>query len=760
VTAGATTVVFLVAAGVLAASTVDPPVPRPVASRAPEVQCRNPAFGASDLTCTPLIPTPDLESRASAVLELQPLPTPFDVSVTVDGRPRQRLIATIAGLPAPRTLGNYSTYMAWAYTLSLDSAVKLGPVTNGRTDLVELDYDQFRILISAEQSPDVAERTGRLVLRGTSPSARLMAHRDLYQPAAMGALLDTNATSTAMEMHGGMMHGASSLGWRMPPVPPWIPMMPGMHGLDPVVKPFLPSADPATLPAAVPSQAVTLHDGDTLKLDARLVRRTIQGKTFTMYGFNGQYPGPLIKVDQGATIIVQFHNTIDQPSAVHWHGVRLDNRFDGVPGVTQPAVPPGGRFTYRVHFTDAGIYWYHPHVREDIEQNLGLYGNMLVRSPHPGYYGPANREEVLMLSDLLVDDHGIAPYGREAPTQALMGRFGTVLRVNGEPSDSLNVKRGEVVRFFFTNVANSRLYNLSFTGARMKVVATDVGKFEREEWVPSVVIAPAQRYVVDVQFDKPGSVTLVNRVQALVHMVGTYFQEVDTLGLIHVTGEPAEPNHTAAFATLRHNADVMADIDSVRPYFSKPVDHTVVLTLRTHGLPAAVSNMLLGINQSVEWNDGMPMMNWLATGKQVTWVMRDSATGKENMDISWRFNQGDLVKLRFINDPSSSHAMDHPIHLHGQRFLVLSRDGVPNENLAWKDTAVIPAGETVDVLVDMSNPGRWMMHCHIAEHLGSGMMAVFTVVPKGPHQHAGAAGAASHESHTGGTHASHARTRR
>jgi FtsP/CotA-like multicopper oxidase with cupredoxin domain len=88
-----------------------------------------------------------------------------------------------------------------------------------------------------------------------------------------------------------------------------------------------------------------------------------------------------------------------------------------------------------------------------------------------------------------------------------------------------------------------------------------------------------------------------------------------------------------------------------------------------------------------------------------------------------------MVKLRLFNDPASSHAMNHPIHLHGQRFLVLSRDGVSNENLVWKDTAVIAAGETVDLLVDMSNPGQWMLHCHIAEHLSGGMMATFTVDP-------------------------------
>src|SRR5262249_30596623 len=139
------------------------------------------------------------------------------------------------------------------------------------------------------------------------------------------------------------------------------------------------------------------------------------------------------------------------------------------------------------------------------------------------------------------------------------------------------------------------------------------------------------------------------------------------------------------------------------------------------------TNMLIGVNAPMEWNDGTPMMNWLATSREVSWVLRDSATGKENMDIDWSFRRGQVVKLRIYNDPLTSHAMAHPIHLHGQRFLVLDRDGVRNENLGWKDTAIVPAGQTVDLLVEMSNPGRWMLHCHVAEHLGAGMMATFTV---------------------------------
>ena len=225
-------------------------------------------------------------------------------------------------------------------------------------------------------------------------------------------------------------------------------------------------------------------------------------------------------MDEGSTIVVRFTNRTDFPTAVHWHGVRLDNRFDGVPHVTQDPVPPGGSFEYRVHFRDAGIYWYHPHHREDVLQDLGLYGNLLVRSRDPNFFAPANREEVLMLDDLLVGDGGLVGYGLEAPTHALMGRFGNVLLVNGEPRWDTRVRRGEVVRLFLTNVSSTRVFNLSFQGAavRMKVVASDLSRYEHEAWVENVTIAPAERFVVDVRFDEPGDVSLVNRVRAIDHI--------------------------------------------------------------------------------------------------------------------------------------------------------------------------------------------------------------------------------------------------
>jgi len=555
--------------------------------------------------------------------------------------------------------------------------------------------------------------------------------------ALLGAVLlgalQPDAVTAQHEMHGGHMGGmAMEGGWRMVPMDPNMPMLPGLENAVPIVGPFLPGMgmDPAMLPEARPSELVTMSDRDTLDVTVSMVRRTIAGQEMIMFGYNGQYPGPLIQAPKDATVIVRVTNDIEMPTTIHWHGVRIDNRFDGVPGVTQAAIERGESFTYEVNVPDAGMYWYHPHVREDVQQDLGLFGNLLVTSPDPEYYGPAHREEVFVLDDMLIDEQGALPWGDRAPTHALMGRFGNVMMVNGETDYRLSARRGEVVRFYLTNVANSRTFNVTFGGAKVKVVASDVSRFEREQWVGSVVIAPAERYVVDVRFDEPGEIVIANTVQAINHFRGEFYPEVDTLSIVTVSSEAAESSVSTAFDTLREHEDVVEDIESFRPWFGKAVDYELETTVRVQDLPQSIVLSMEADTLYVppmEWNDAMPMMNWLSTAEQVTWILRDRQTGAENGDIDWRFEVGDVVKVRIYNTPDSFHPMNHPIHVHGQRFLVLSMDDVENENLVWKDTAIVPVGSTMEMLIEMSNPGEWMVHCHIAEHLHAGMMFSFTV---------------------------------
>ncbi|HVH66356.1 MAG TPA: multicopper oxidase domain-containing protein [Gemmatimonadales bacterium] len=675
--------------------------------------CSPPVAGeirpSRDLYCIDLSAT-ERGGGASGVVALEYIPGPFTVPVTVEGYYRYALRITLRDLPPPP---KGTTYIAWAVTPAMDVVRRLGVVTNGVNRTREIALDRFLVLISAETSRSSSEPHGPVLLRGESPSNR-MRPPDLYQLSL-----------------GAVMPPAESSGWHGVPMTPHIRMLPSEMALTPAAAPWLPRADGAVGDARSP-QPRTLRDGDTLELVAGPVRRSIAGNDVLMYGFNGEQPGPLIVTTQGARITVRLANHLDQPTSIHWHGVRLDNRFDGVPGVTQPVVAPGDTFIYRVQFPDAGIYWYHPHQREDIQQDLGLYGNILVHPAGGDLYGPANREETLILDDLLIGDDGPVAYGSDTPTHALMGRFGNVMLLNGEPHWSARAHRGEVVRFYLTNASNTRTWNVSFEGgsAKTKLVGTDGGAFEREVWAPSVVIGPAERYVVHVRFDTPGRVALVNRVRVLDRLFGRFVPETDTLGVIDVDSERAHPDVATSFDLLAQNPSVEKDIARYARYFDRPPDRQLLLTMEAHGLPF-LSERLMMLDSAwfapVEWGAGMPGMNWSTTGKELRWVLRDPASGRENMDIGWHFHRGDVIKLRIANERAVLHGMQHPIHLHGQRFLVLAVNGKRNDNLDWKDTVLVPSGATVDLLVDVSNPGTWMLHCHIAEHLEAGMMTTITV---------------------------------
>ncbi len=207
-------------------------------------------------------------------------------------------------------------------------------------------------------------------------------------------------------------------------------------------------------------------------------------------------------------------------------------------------------------------------------------------------------------------------------------------------------------------------------------------------------------------------------------------------------------NYDTEFQTLRENKEVIADIDRFRNSFDRKPDKSLTFTM-TMSAAAHMSmmgnnsgqhqmmgggmmnnsEMMMNDNDPIEWEDTMAMMNAQSTTDSIKWKMVDDETKKENDKVdNWKFTVGDQVKIKIYNDPNSMHPMQHPFHLHGQRFLVLSENGIKNDNLVWKDTVLVPKGATIEILVDMQNPGKWMAHCHIAEHLSSGMMLPFEVI--------------------------------
>src|SRR3954470_3878233 len=196
---------------------------------------------------------------------------------------------------------------------------------------------------------------------------------------------------------------------------------------------------------------------------------------------------------------------------------------------------------------------------------MGLYGNILVVPTDDDYWAPVDREFLLTLDDLLLEDGKIAPFSRSETNYVAMGRFGNVLLVAGEPKLKLNARFGEVVRFYLTNTANTRVFNVGLRGAQMKLVGSDSGRYEREEFVDEVVLAPSERAVVDVLFDKPGHITLEHQ-----HSGRCY-----PLAAITVSDDWTVPSLASEFESARANADLAAERRRIAPYLAAAPDKTL-----------------------------------------------------------------------------------------------------------------------------------------------------------------------------------------
>jgi FtsP/CotA-like multicopper oxidase with cupredoxin domain len=561
------------------------------------------------------------------------------------------------------------------------------------------------------------------------------------------------------------------------------------------------------LPAAQPPQQLEISPGGSLDLRIGPVVKRIGDATVRMLAYNGSIPGPTLRVRQGSEITVNVTNDGDELATVHWHGLRLENRYDGVPHETQEPIPIGGQFTYKVQFPDPGFYWYHPHIREDFGQEMGLYGTIVVDPSDPDYWPPVDRELTLTLDDVLIEDGDIAPFQPSGATFTAMGRFGNVMLINGETEFSGRADVGEVVRMYLVNTANTRIFSVAVRGARTKLVGGDSGRYERETFVDEVLLAPSERAVVDVLFDAEGDARLEHRTPGHVYDLG----RISVIG--HTDGVASK-----SFETLRTDPQLSAIHQSIDDDLKRPPDKVLAfvssMPLLYAGSDAGASQYVCPMHPEVtdsepsscpkcgmklipvqeespgatsyacpihpevtdtnpsfcpkcgmqlvptdavtapgpeqhhgegthahecgddsdglEWEDLMPDINRQSNPNNMIWQLVDKETGAVNAAITWSFTVGDRVKIRLVNEMTQDHPMHHPFHIHGAgRFLVLSRQGEPEANLVWKDTVLLPAGHTVDILLDVSNPGLWMAHCHIAEHTESGMMFSFNVARNG-----------------------------
>ena len=415
----------------------------------------------------------------------------------------------------------------------------------------------------------------------------------------------------------------------------------------------------------------------------------IDGKPLRVWAYNGQVPGPELRVRLGETVRVKFTNKLPQPSTIHWHGVRVPNDMDGVPTAMRPAIKPGESFVYEFTPKDAGTFWFHPHIRSSEQVERGLFGVLIVEDVAPPAY---SRDLVWVIDDWLIGENGqIVPNFNTRHDLAHDGRWGNRVTINGRENESLMIRPGERIRLRIVNVANGRIFALNFGSLVAKIIAVD-GLYARTPVNASgFEVAPGNR--IDVDLTAP-SVSY-----AAVAIEDRFL-----------------PNR------LRHLADVRIEGEPMQTPNFVPRSHTKVPDWKAGNETRVDSELLLDARA------GGPMgLEWTING--VAFKGHENATSHVGIPlVQDRFNH-----LRFTNKS----ARLHPIHLHGMFFRVLTRNGSVVEEPFFRDTVLVHPRETVDVGLVPLDEGNWMLHCHILEHAEAGMMTMLQVEKSAAIKHDG-----------------------
>ena len=409
--------------------------------------------------------------------------------------------------------------------------------------------------------------------------------------------------------------------------------------------------------------------------------------TRVMY-YNQAMPGPVLRLPQGRESTIHFTNRLDDPSTVHWHGLRIDNAMDGVPDLTQASTKPGETFEYRFTPPDAGTYWYHSHHRAWRQRALGLAGVLIVEEKNPPQ---VDQDLVFAIDDWRLDDDMQVDYRsfRSMHDWAHAGRLGKFITVNGVSEMRYPVRRGERVRLRLVNIANSRIMSL-LIGEPATVIAYDGQPIEPFRLNDGrVVLAPGQR--VDLIIDlmaKPGSRTPLEVV------IGEYAYEVAGFDYADnaLRDQPLD-------SPIRLEPNPLQQLSTPDEFLHVPVQMQGGAMGRMHS--AILHGKEMGIRELVK--------------NEKVWAINGIAGMSE--EPLFRVKRGTAVSLDVDNDNRWPHAM----HLHGHHFFKPERPDV------WRDVVLFDRGERGSMQFVADNPGKWLIHCHMVEHMAGGMMTWFEV---------------------------------
>jgi FtsP/CotA-like multicopper oxidase with cupredoxin domain len=432
-----------------------------------------------------------------------------------------------------------------------------------------------------------------------------------------------------------------------------------------------------------------------VNLDAKVARVAISpGHEVEAWTYNGDIPGPLIRLRAGDRLVAHFTNHLPQPTTIHWHGVRVPFAMDGVPGHSQPEVPPGGSFTYDFIVPDAGLFWYHPHVASAMQTGYGLYGAILVDDPSENIGVPDER--VLVLSDISLEDDGslLSPEGAGVAAK-VFGLEGNHLLVNGREGLKLSARAGVPQRWRIVNAAKSRYFELlagepgTSVGMEFTVIGGDGGLQEYAEERDALVVAPGER--IDVIIVPRGT-----------------------------------PGTEIAMTALGYDRGYGSGYDGSHELFTLALDN----------LPQVTPSPLPQIHRAIEPISGVGAtdiamdITLVQVNEKLIEYRLNGVAGDKSQAVPAAIGETQIWTIK--NETQWS----HPFHLHGFFFQVLDDNGVPARPLAWKDTVDVPYKKTLRIIVRWDDRpgagGMWMFHCHILDHAEGGLMGM---VELGLHQH-------------------------
>ena len=423
-----------------------------------------------------------------------------------------------------------------------------------------------------------------------------------------------------------------------------------------------------------------------------------------VWSYNGSVPGPVIRVRQGDRIRVLFNNQLDEESTIHWHGVRTPNSMDGVPHLTQPPVSPGNDFLYEFDAVDAGTFWYHPHQRSFEQVGRGLYGALIVEEPDAIR---VDRDVTWILDDWrLTKAAKISEDFANAHDMSHNGRVGNTVTINGAVPDKFLVHPGERIRLRLINAANARIFSLVFGDHEPIVIALDGQPVTSHTPADGrVTLGPAMR--VDLILDMTGGPNSQFSVNDMFYS-GLEYRLID-IHYVDTSLREATPDWPI---DLRSNPLNEPDIGNA-------IHHEILFT---GGMMGHMVMRQMGVDRDRKDRGGMgSIMGMMHSGK--IWFINGVAAEGHVMEPLLTLELGRSYVLTLIN----ATAWHHPIHLHGHSFRVISRNDAPTTHREWQDTVLMAPREKIDIALFADNPGDWMFHCHILEHMVAGMMGVIRV---------------------------------